>query len=693
MEEVKPTREVIVDRINKVDEISDKALSGAETFLKAIESALNISPPYVDSDQSTWSPTDTSLPVEKPTTNRILLEAELTKLESKTPQEPKDWGEIKATPISINPFSEVPPQYIPPPDPGSMNLNPPSPPIPSGITPPTFPTDPGSINLNSPSPPTLEGVTLPNPPELTSVPPPILGAFPTIPPMPSIVLPLQPSSVEPNDSFVHLPTDKFNYSDVGYQTTYLDTLRAKVQSDILTGGTGISGIEDDIWKREYERDLIAHSDAVEDIIDMWSSKGFTLPNGVVISQVDEEVEKFKNKRLDRSREIAEKSADLSQANVHHALTVGTQLEQMWVVHSDNVCERALKAAVSTIELGITLFNAQVAYYNSKLETWKTKISVYEALIRAEGLKLEMYKNQLEGMKINVELRKEFIELYRAQLDMVQTLVKMYEVQVQAAGLTVQIEKDKVDLFRGQIEAYVAQIGGKVAEYGIYKSKIDGEIAKTNLELQVARNKVDMFKGEIDGYSASINGKVAEYGIFKSKVDAEIAKIQIYKSQIEAYSAFISGEKIRADIDIARMSANVESRKLEVTVYTAQLDYYKAQYTTLVEKIKLLESIFQGDVTMYGKEIDKGIANVNLQIEDSKILNQVNNNNLQMALQAAIQNLNAFVQVASVELEAAKGGAQVYSALVSAALQAINASASMSVGYQQSDEHYWDETTD
>jgi hypothetical protein len=676
----KPTQELVQERIEDVNTITKDAMVSLVDFLSALKSSVDINLPYIHPDYNHFTPIDINIDAEKPEKldpETVLgiadLSLEVSQVTAPTRPELDDiidsiddididfsTENVTLEKVSVPSFTEGMPTI-------------------------TTPLEPSEFSGQMPSEPTVNEITKPNAPILD-------GLIPEVPHLETIIIPEFDGFTMPTfegvlpstDFFDNLDITKFEYSEPAYSSPLKDAITSKLEGIIeADAGLGAS-VEEAIWTRQQERNEIALTEAIETLIDTWSSRPWKMPNGPLQASIEELVEKNEYARVDSSREVMVKQAELAQQNTQHALSTGVNLEQITSQYASSVAERALKASIATVEMGISIINARIAMYNGRLEAYKASASVYDTLVKAEGLKVEVYKSLLEGVKLEANIQEIIVALYKEQMQAVLALVDIYKTEMEAARIESEIERVKIEKFREQVNAFNSLVNAKVAEYGLYKSKLEGE----QLKVQVYGEQVKTFQAQLEGVKIS-----SDINIEQSKMDIETERMRLdgLKAELEKY-------KVKADTHFEKVKAITSIYGADTTMYNAQvnsndsfnkilLEKYKTLSGTEIEKIRTLISMYNSDAQIYSEDVRKGEANARLQLEQSRILEGINNANIQVALQAAIQNLNSFLELAKMDMSVNETGSKVYGGFVSAALQAINASMQIGNTYQhQGAEH-------
>ncbi len=164
----------------------------------------------------------------------------------------------------------------------------------------------------------------------------------------------------------------------------------KLLKDIQSGGPAIpSDIEDAIFKRDSERSLLVHQDALDSISAEWAKRGFTLPNGMLNAVLAQAVIEYNNKRMDVSRDVTIKSFELGDANTKFAVEKGIQ----WLMTRIETYKAKVQAEIARIDAVIKKYLGQVEVYKGEAQVFMTLNDV--ELKRFDGeLRLALAKADL-----------------------------------------------------------------------------------------------------------------------------------------------------------------------------------------------------------------------------------------------------------------------------------------------------------
>jgi len=395
------------------------------------------------------------------------------------------------------------------------------------------------------TPPTFNMPTLPDTPQFT---------YPAVPTISEVAMPAAPAINLPvfDSTFIDYDLTNtvgdFDWAEAPFQDALMDELKSKLMADLINGGYGIEPADEEgLWMRAVDREVRNSERAIQEANRAAAARGFSLPPGALFAQMESVRQDTMEKNSSVQRDIALKRADLYVQNRQFTIQETRQVEQMLLNYWAGVQERALQAAKALVELGVIAFNSRIARLNYFLEQYKIKAMVYETTLRAALANLEVYKAEMEGVKVSVEVQRSRVDLYVAQLQGIKTSADIYRTEMEASQIQAHIEEIKLNAFRVGIEGFKALVDAKVSVYTAYRAQIEGEMAKVNL------------------YTAQVHAYSSEVEAYKGKIQAAVANVQ--------------GQSVVADVQIKNLEANANA-------YTAEAHAYSARVTALSEAARV-----------------------------------------------------------------------------------------------------------
>jgi hypothetical protein len=215
-------------------------------------------------------------------------------------------------------------------------------------------------------------------------------------------------------------------------------IQVRLQSDLANGVTGIDpNKENDIWMRDQERERLNVNEAKEKIAAEWSTRCFDLPDGVLVAQLTQAEIDYRNKFVDRSREIAVKQAELAFQNTQFIIKSILEMNQILIT--------AVTEANKTT----------IAKYQADLEAYKTKVQAAIATVD-EAIKGYEASGTIYRAKADAQAAIANVDVKAAEVVINQTISQMQLFLKQAEVI---IERSRS---MAQLRTAAAEAGGKIA---------------------------------------------------------------------------------------------------------------------------------------------------------------------------------------------------------------------------------------
>ncbi len=491
-------------------------------------------------------------------------------------------------------------------------------------SPPTInlaPPPQNNINLQSVEIPAKPNLEMPDVPTLTDI---------EMPDAPNIDLP-DFNAVSPTVDDISPPAE-INYQERPYNSDIRVALFGKILEDLRNGGTGLDiEVEQELYDRGRERQRVENERLYREVEDQFSAAGFSLPSGAYASRMLEVSNEISRKNDQLSREITISQADLAQKNTQFTVEQARQIESMLMDFFNQQENRSLEAARATAQNAVEIFNSLVSKQRLKLEKYQTEASVFEQQIRAELSAIEIYRAKVESARAKAEVQQSRVNVYKSQLEGLGTLMRLYATEMESARIQADVEKSKIEEFRAQTETYVAQTSAEKIKADIYNSQVESERSRS--------------------------------AIYSEKVKAYQSKVEAKRSEVEA-------QRINAE-------NTLKENQLRIDEYRAKLDRYRAELETEIKNAQLQVEGFKTEASAYeaqtnakGMEYQTRIQEIQAQIEKAKnqAYKQVNKID-------AIQN--GYVSLKNLQSKGLEGVMNANAQLAASAMNAVNASASLS----------------
>lgn len=554
--------------------------------------------------------------------------------------------------------------------------------------------------LNLPTAPTLDFGTAPVIPAVASISMPTaptldFGTAPVIPAIGAISLPTAPALTEVSEpTYLAIQTPTFSGIDLHEDylaklddiptltlvepTPYTYALGPEYASELLRGlkstliarlggGTGLNpAVEQAIWDRARDRETKTALGNEGDIMRSAEALGFQLPPGVLSAQVRDAQKNYYEKLSGLSRDIAIKQADMEQENLKQTIAAGMDLEGKLIDYSYKLEALTFESAKVTAENAIAANNAKVEQFKALVSAFNTYASAYDAIIKAELGKVEVYKAEIAAEQSKADINNAMVQQYKAAIEASMSRVEIYKAEIGAANALVGIEQAKVGAAGEQIKAYVALVNAETSKIEAYKAEIGAANALVGLE----QTKIGAAGEQVKAFTALVNAETSKVEAYKVGVEAENSKINIYKIKADVFGIQANAQAEKARAEISRYSAMAQAKQSE-------WDGYKAMVFAESERIRSLSIQTEASLSGYkaGAAAIESQATMVARMWETQIKEYEAGQNI--ALQTAKINGDWSVNTNSIRTDAAKVGAQVYAQLTSSAYNMIHAQASVS----------------
>lgn len=485
---------------------------------------------------------------------------------------------------------------------------------------------PGSApTLNTPSLPESPNVTLPDAPTLDTI---------TLPSPPSSTLPEFSEELFAED--ISIDGVSFNWQESPYNSEVWEALLEKVVDGLKNGGTGLSAeVEQEIWNRAQRRQQTENEKLYRETEEYFASRGWAIPPGAMAGRLAEASQEIAKNNTELNGKIAIEQAELAQKNSQFMVDKGLNLETILRDFHNTSANRALDGAKALVASAIDIFNARVAGYNLKIERYKALAAVYEARIRAALEAVEIFKAQIEGARVTADVQKNLIDIYEKQIAAIETRVRLYSAQMDGVKVAAEIEGMKLEQFRLATQVYVSRLEAEKVKFDIYGKEVDAEASKA----QVFAEQVKSFVAEVDAARAKNELQMNHLNAVAAKNQQLIDQ---YKGELVGYTAEVDAASKKVD-------GVVRGFEAEARAYSAETEAEAAMYGTKA------------------KEIDARISQARFLVE--KAVAQIES------------ATKGYVAIKELQVKGVEGAMNVGAQLSSAAMNAVNATAS--IGYNQS----------
>ena len=266
--------------------------------------------------------------------------------------------------------------------------------------------------------------------------------------------------VEPSTE-IYLPV--FPVDPVLQTIALITDIQTKLQYDLTNGVTGIDPAkESDIWYRDQERETLMLNETKEKISAEWSKRCFDLPDGVLVAQLTQAEIDYRNKYLDRSREIAVKQAELAFQNTQFVKKTILDMNQLLITAVIEGNRTTISKYGADLEAYKTQVQAAISKVDEAIKAYEAAGSVFRAKAEAQA---SIAGVDIKAAEVNIN----------ATISQMQLFLKQAEIY---------IERSKA---MSQIRVTAAEAGGRIAAQ-LAAGAMAGVSVQAHISAQTGVNK-------------------------------------------------------------------------------------------------------------------------------------------------------------------------------------------------------------
>jgi hypothetical protein len=480
--------------------------------------------------------------------------------------------------------------------------------------PPTW--DPSIISINipdapapidysgAPERPDIAAVVLPDAPDTTM---PAVDQLLTIdiPDRPTITLPTFDAVVPTFDDPV--PALGLDWAEPSYSPTVLNDVATTVRA-MLAGDFAMPTIvQNALFGAAREReDMTAHK-ATQDAFDDYAGRGFSMPPGMLVAQVNAVREANQLAVNSLSRDVFTKAAEWQIENLRQAVQQGIALETVLINQFDNMARRSFELARQRVQVEFDRYNLRVSAFNAQMQSVDKLVRVFQTKVQAELSKLEIFKAEIEAEQLKTGVNEATVRIYTARLQALSTTVEIFKAKVDAVRVAADLERGKIDMYRVDVQAWSEKITAEKTRFDAYATQVAGESSKANILEAEAR----AFASTVQAYETGNNVKIQvvqarlraiETGTtkFLGLVQAEREQVQAGVSQLQAavstfaadtgrYSAQANFEAQKGEVAVRATEANARNNVAYFEVLSRQFD---SRMQRMIEQARILLGAIQ-----------------------------------------------------------------------------------------------------
>jgi hypothetical protein len=428
-----------------------------------------------------------------------------------------------------------------------------------------IPAPPPAIDTSGqPARPTINQPAIPDAPDTV---------LPATDPMLAISIPDAPDITMPDFSAV-LPTLDPSFPTLGLdwaEPTYAPTLLNEVAATVklmLTGEFGMPGVvQEALFSAAREREDMTAKKAVDDAYDDFAGRGFSMPPGMLVAQVNAAREQSRLQVNALSRDVLSKAADWQIENLRTAVQQGIALESTLINQFNNIAQRAFEMARLRVQIEFDRYNLRVAAYNAQLQAVDAAVKIFQAQVQVQLSKLDVFKAEIEAEQLKGTINEQNIRIYTAKVQALTLTVDMFRTRVEAAKTLADIENAKIELYRADIQAYTEKLQAQKVQFDAYTSQVQGEAAKAGI-----------LESEARAFAATVQAYESENNV---KIQAIQTKLRAVEAGTQKFLGLVQAEREVVQAGVSELQAKVSTFSSDTQRYSAQVQAGVSQNQVLV----------------------------------------------------------------------------------------------------------------
>ncbi len=493
-----------------------------------------------------------------------------------------------------------------------------------------LPSAPGIANIEVPVRPVIDtNVQIPDSPVLDL---PEMDELKQIE-IPAFEFPELPNfdGIPPSISDITVPDVFIEWAEPEYESELLESLSDYVKEG-MQGGTGLpKPIEEALFNRARSRESRETSRAVQEVVNDWATRNFSMPPGMLVKQVASIREQGQLKASELNRDILIEASKIEIEQIRFLVQQGMALEQLTTNIFNNVANRLFEVAKFNAESQMSVFNAQIAFFNAQNESFKVLSDVYRIKLDGAIAKLTAYKTAVDAQAAVGQINEQYVQVYKAKMDAVLSNVEVYKALVQGASVRADVIKNQFDSYRSDVQAYSEQINAE--------------------------------KVKVEAYEAQIRGETSKAGLFDA--------------QARAYASTIQGVQAKANVKGQQIQLKMEAARVWIGKYQADLEAYKAELQANLSEVQQNTAAFSAEVDAWRASAGLEVSQAEMQSRYADMNTRTNIAYAEMQLKEYEAKMQKAIQEANIALESAKAMGQYTSQLAAGAMSAAHVSASIS----------------
>jgi len=257
----------------------------------------------------------------------------------------------------------------------------------------------------------------------------------------------------------------------------------------------------------------------------------------------------------------------------------------------------------------------------------------------------------------------------------------YEIRLKAAlsglegyKLQLEAEKTKKDVEIAQIQFIEGQIKIQQLQVSTYTALIEAVSRKSSLE----ELKLKGYSIRADVYKATTQAKVSAFEVYKAALSGDKMKMDAEMTKLTVFEDLIKIDQINLDTQVKTIEATKAHNDALVEVFKSGGEVYKLDIESAIQKFTAGAEVKKLAQTVYTTELENAISSFKANLEVPKIMLDAAVKQYELSVQTAIEEAKLDIARLNLAEDASKASVGAYGVMAGAALGSLNTMSSSSL---------------
>lgn len=201
---------------------------------------------------------------------------------------------------------------------------------------------------------------------------------------------------------------------------------------------------------------------------------------------------------------------------------------------------------------------------------------------------------------------------------------------------------QVEIYKVYADAFESRVRAELAKVEIFRSEIEAQKLIGDINVQY----IELYKAQLQGIQTSVDVYKAEVDAIKTQIEAEGLKITNFRSLVDVFAAQVAAKKSEYDM----YSSSVEGEMAKVSIYDSQVKAYVSRVDAYSRSVDAETKRIESDIEVEGLRLKQYLSK----------------------LEAIVQNVKAQTDVTNAQVDVFRGEAEMYKAEVGAESSRLDA---------------------